>query len=48
MTTNDKDIISAIREDAEKGFRLLMSNYKEPLYWHIRRLVVGRAKTAKS
>ena len=22
MTTNDKDIIYAIREDAEKGFRL--------------------------
>lgn len=41
MTTNDKDIILAMREDAEKGFRLLMQSYKEPLYWHIRRLVVS-------
>ena len=41
MTTNDKNIIYAIREDAEKGFRLLMMSYKEPLYWHIRRLVVS-------
>ena len=41
MTTNDKDIILAMREDAEKGFRLLMATYKEPLYWHIRRLVVS-------
>ena len=41
MTTNDKDIILAMREDAEKGFRLLMATYREPLYWHIRRLVVS-------
>jgi len=41
MTTNDKDIIQMMREDAEKGFRLLMRSYKEPLYWHIRRLVVS-------
>ena len=30
-----------MREDAERGFRLLMQRYKEPLYWHIRRLVVS-------
>ena len=41
MTTNDKDIICAMREDAEKGFRLLMKSYKKSLYWHIRRLVVS-------
>ena len=41
MTTNDKDIIYAMQDDAEKGFRLLMATYKEPLYWHIRRLVVS-------
>ena len=41
MMTNDKDIIYAMREDAEHGFRLLMQSYKEPLYWHIRRLVVS-------
>ena len=41
MTANDKDIIYAMQEDAERGFRLLMQRYKEPLYWHIRRLVVS-------
>ena len=41
--TDDKDIIQAISKDAERGFRLLMANYKEPVYWHIRRLVVNHA-----
>ena len=41
MAVNDKDIIRTMREDAERGFRLLMQSYKEPLYWHIRRLVVS-------
>ena len=41
--TDDNQIIPLIREDAEKGFRLLMAKYKEPVYWHIRRLVVSHA-----
>ena len=41
--TDNKDIIQAIRENAERGFRLLMAKYKEPIYWHIRRLVVNHA-----
>lgn len=41
MMTDDKDITLAMRESPEKGFRLLMANYKEPVYWHIRRLVVS-------
>lgn len=40
---NDKDIISIIAKDREKGFRLLMARYKEAVYWHIRRLVVSHA-----
>ena len=40
---NDKEITSVMRQDAEKGFRLLMASYKEPEYWHIRRLVVSHA-----
>ena len=39
--TEDNQIIPLIRENAEKGFRLLMAEYKEPVYWHIRRLVVS-------
>lgn len=41
MTVTDKDITLALKADPEKGFRLLMGRYKEPLYWHIRRLVVS-------
>ena len=41
MTIPDKDIIKAIREKTEVGFRLLMQKYKQPVYWHIRRLVVA-------
>lgn len=40
-TRNDADIVSALTENAESGFRLLMAKYKEPVYWHIRRLVVS-------
>ncbi len=40
MNIKDKDIIQAIREKTEKGFRLLMLKYKQPIYWHIRRLVI--------
>ena len=41
--TDDNQMISLIRENAERGFRILMAKYKEPVYWHIRRLVVGHA-----
>ena len=41
MTIEDKDIIRAVREKSERGFRLLMQKYKQPIYWHIRRLVVS-------
>ena len=40
---SDKDIIKAVREEPERGFRLLMASYREPVYWHIRRLVVSHA-----
>lgn len=38
---NDADILSALKKDAESGFRVLMAKYKEAVYWHIRRLVVS-------
>ena len=41
--TDDNQMISLIRENAERGFRILMAKYKEPVYWHIRRLVVNHA-----
>lgn len=41
MNIKDKDIIQAVRAKSEKGFRLLMQKYKEPVYWHIRHMVVS-------
>ena len=41
MTGEDKDILSILQRNSEKGFRLLMGKYQEPIYWHIRRLVVS-------
>jgi RNA polymerase sigma-70 factor (ECF subfamily) len=41
--TGDNEILTALQENPEKGFRLLMANYREPIYWHIRRLVVTHA-----
>jgi len=43
LKLEDKDIVKAIRADKEKGFRLLLISYKEPVYWHIRRIVVVHA-----
>ncbi len=40
MTIDDRHIIKAIGKSPDRGFRLLVQKYKEPLYWHIRRLVV--------
>lgn len=40
MKSNDNDIARAVRANPEHGFRLLLKRYSEPVYWHIRRLVV--------
>lgn len=40
-TTDDEKIISQMASRPEDGFRLLMAKYKVPVYWYIRRLVVG-------
>ncbi|MDY4058382.1 MAG: sigma factor, partial [Alloprevotella sp.] len=36
----DKHILRATRDNPDRGFRLLLDKYQEPVYWHIRRLVV--------
>lgn len=43
MTVSDETIIGAIEKNPEQGFQLFMRVYKEPVYWHIRRLVVSHA-----
>lgn len=37
---DDKAILKAMAEQPNEGFRLLMSHYQQPIYWHIRRIVV--------
>ncbi len=41
-STTDEQILELLRSEQglEQGFRLLMRQYRERLYWHIRRLVL--------
>ena len=38
---NDKELIELFKQNKEKGLQAIMSQYQEPIYWHIRRLVVS-------
>lgn len=40
---DDAEIIKAVRKDPENGFRMLMKDRWESVYWHIRRLVIHHA-----
>ena len=40
MQNQDERILEALRQDESRGMALLMETYAEPLYWHVRRLVV--------
>lgn len=39
-TMSDENILDAIEKDTETGFHMLLRQYKEPVYWHIRRITV--------
>jgi len=41
--TNEKQLIASLRSNdrKENAFRILVSEYKERLYWHIRRIVIS-------
>ena len=41
MANDDIFIVQSMKDSLETGFRMLMAKYKEPVYWHIRRLVVS-------
>ena len=46
MATNcDKDILEAFDHNPREGFGLLLERFQQPLYWHIRRLVVSHLDT---
>ena len=36
----DDDMLLSIKSNIEYGFKILMEQFREPVYWHIRRLVV--------
>lgn len=37
---DDDEYIKLLKENPEQGFRLLMDQFQEPVYWHIRRMLV--------
>ena len=37
---DDNEYIKLLKENPEYGFHLLMDQFQEPVYWHIRRMVV--------
>lgn len=41
MNIDNNEIIRALAQDKDRGFRMLMEKFGEPLYWHIRRIVVS-------
>lgn len=42
----DEDIISLFREKKqEEAFRLLVNNYRERLYWHVRKILISHEDT---
>ncbi|MFK5982532.1 MAG: RNA polymerase sigma factor [Flavobacteriaceae bacterium] len=43
----EKELVSALQteEQSEKAFRILVSEYKERLYWHIRKIVLSHDDT---
>jgi len=37
---DDNEYIKLLKKNPEYGFRLLMDQFQEPVYWHIRRMLV--------
>ncbi len=43
MSTAPTEIFAALHAEPERGFSMLVDRYQEPVYWHIRRMVVNHA-----
>lgn len=41
MSIDDTYIVKQLKADTAKGFAMLVKRYTEPIYWHIRRMVVS-------
>lgn len=37
----DEEILKICRKNKERGFKFLIEQYQQPLYWHIRRMLPG-------
>jgi hypothetical protein len=40
LNVQDNDIMQLLKNDVNKGFRVIVEKYSSKLYWHIRRLVI--------
>lgn len=45
LNPTDTTIVKKMRTNPNEGMRMLMDQYQEKLYWHVRRLVVYEADT---
>jgi RNA polymerase sigma-70 factor (ECF subfamily) len=43
MDSNDRDLIASLKDDSTRNlaFQILVKNYQERLYWHIRKIVMN-------
>ena len=41
MKITEDIICEACAKNPDKGFRMLVEKFQQPMYWHIRRMVVG-------
>ena len=41
LADNDKELIELFKRDKDRGLQAIMNQYQQPVYWHIRRLVIS-------
>jgi len=41
MKLTDREIVALLKTDLQRGFRILVAQYSQPIYWHVRRLLVS-------
>lgn len=45
MPHTEKEILDTLRSDTDAAFAMLLERFQEPIYWHVRRLVVSHHDT---
>lgn len=41
MKATDKEIMAQLKQNPQQGFSTLVAQYSQPIYWHVRRLLVN-------